>query len=663
MAGLAVFVAAVWLAAYVPGRLFLAAVRVAPSRLDGLVLSLAVGLPAATAAYGLCAAAGAPGLFRLWPAAALGALGAALWARRRRGGVLVDLTRPQRSAAWPAAVAAAALLPLWASPIYFKNLVRGADGSVSYYALTDVALHVSLARELSHTVPPQLPFLPGVPASYHYGMDLLAAAFTPFGLDVQDLVVRYVPALLTAFVALAVFCGARAVLSSQAGAALVAFLVMFGEDLSFLPGLLTRSREQWAVYFFGMPTTLSLYMLNPMLPAVGLLFAALLCLQRALASDRGGWLACTAAVVAALVSCKVFVAVQLLGALGVAAAAYALVHRRLAPLGAFAAALAGVVPQLWGMWSRNAARIGIFLDPWPYVPAALMRMGLGETALAHGAKAAYDGQWSVGAAAAFAAALLAYLALTFGARCAGALAWARSLWPAPDTALRFTLAVLVGGGPVLSLVLAVGPNGYPRQLYYNDAAWFLLVSKHVAWLFAVGAVLAIGPRRARIAAAAALVALSLPSTAQLLAHRAAEPLARLSPQEAAAFDFLRREARPREVCLAQQDVAQALLVFAPCRALSLAIFPHSFLAPADQTRLRGLRDDFWRDWRGDPEHGRAARVRWDLLTELHADYVVAYRPREGDAPALAAGEGAGARALEPRFTNELFAVYRVAPAR
>ena len=548
------------------------------------------------------------------------------------------------------------MAPLWASPLYFRNLARAPDGGSSFYALADVVLHVSLASELTHTVPPQIPFLPGAPASYHYGMDLLAASFTPFGLEPRDLVVRYVPLLLASFVVLAVFCGARAILGSAPGGALVAFLVMFGEDISFVPGLLLRSPELWAIHFFGMPSTVSLYLLNPMLPAVGLLFVTLLCLERYLSSGRGGWLVCTAVVAAALVSCKVFVAAQLLGALGVAACAYGLLHRRFAPLRAFAAVLVAVAPQLWGMWSRNAGRVGVFLDPWPYVPAALVRAGLGESAFLRLVGAGYAGEWSPWAACAFATALLAYLLLTFGARSAGFMAWARSLWPAPGSALPFLLAIIVLSGPVLSLLLDIGPNGYPRREYYNDAVWFFVVSKHVAWIFAVGAVLRVGAPRARAVAIVALIALSVPSTLQVLARWAAEPMPRMSPAEVAMLDFLRRDVRPGQVCLATEEVAQAVLVSAPCRALALGVYAHSFLSPQEQTRLRGRRDAFWRDWRGEPSGGPPRGVRWDLLSELGVDYVIAVRPRDGDAPTLAGP--AGAAALEPRFANELFSVFR-----
>ena len=45
------------------------------------------------------------------------------------------------------------------------------------------------------------------------------------------------------------------------------------------PGFLHGQGVPWATAYFGMPTIVSLYMLNPMLPALGVLAAVLLCLR------------------------------------------------------------------------------------------------------------------------------------------------------------------------------------------------------------------------------------------------------------------------------------------------------------------------------------------------------------------------------------------------
>ena len=76
-------------------------------------------------------------------------------------------------------------------------------------------MHLSIANELSHTVPPQVPTLTGWPLSYHYAFDLPAALFHAHaGLDTLDLTVRYIPTLFLFMTTLAVFCFSRRWLGS-----------------------------------------------------------------------------------------------------------------------------------------------------------------------------------------------------------------------------------------------------------------------------------------------------------------------------------------------------------------------------------------------------------------------------------------------------------------
>ncbi len=123
------------------------------------------------------------------------------------------------------------------------------------------------------------------------------------------------------------------------------------------------------------------------------------------------------------------------------------------------------------------------------------------------------------------------------------------------------------------------------------------------------------------------------------------------------LDFLQRETRPGQVCLATEDVAQAILATVPCRTLALDVYAHSFLSPQEQARLRALRDGFWRAWRG--ENGVGRQVRWESLSALGADYLIVVRPRDGDAPALGNPADPAAPALELRFQNQLFSAFRI----
>ena len=101
------------------------------------------------------------------------------------------------------------------------------------------------------------------------------------GLSTVDLTVRFVPTLLLALSMLSVFCFSRSWLASGYFGAFVVFLVFFGEDLSFIPGLLLGENVDRSLRYFSVPPAMLFpwFYTNPILPAVGLLFAGLLCLR------------------------------------------------------------------------------------------------------------------------------------------------------------------------------------------------------------------------------------------------------------------------------------------------------------------------------------------------------------------------------------------------
>ena len=143
-----------------------------------------------------------------------------------------------------AGIVALGVIALAFLPIYYTNLTSQADGTMRVYPVPDVLFHIALANELTHTIPPQAPHFAGHPLAYHYAMDLVVAMFAKAtGLSTVDLTVRFVPTLLLALSMLSVFCFSRNWLGSGYFGALVVFLVFFGEDLSFIPGLLLRRKR------------------------------------------------------------------------------------------------------------------------------------------------------------------------------------------------------------------------------------------------------------------------------------------------------------------------------------------------------------------------------------------------------------------------------------
>lgn len=617
------FLIALFALVYLPGKALLDRVRPKAEPLEDLALSLGLGLIASSAFYWIAAALGQPRLAPLLAPLSAGAL----LARRGRAW---NVARPDWHHAALVGLVVAACAPLALLPVYYNNLDHLPGGLLTYCPWPDAILHLSVANALTRQVPPDVPFLPGVPLRYHYGMDLLAAMLSQgAGLDVGDLTVRFVPTLLLALLVLATFCFARAFLGSAPAALLLALLVLFGDDLAWLPGLLLGSPEPWSVHFFGMPAVMSLYGLNPMLPALALLFLALLSLLRFNRERSRGWLIVGGVLLAATAAYKVFTAAQALAALGLTAAVHALRFRERQAAAAFALAAGLALPLVAAISVGVGPRTLVRIEPWPYVPAALIRSGLFDTWLGRQTDALLGRGLltPVTLAAFFGVAVPLYLAATFGARLMGLGRLVRALRPQPGEPLRLLLAVFVLLGPALALVLAITPATYPPRLRYNEAAWFLVQSKFLAWVFAVEALLRVarsGARRGALLTAAVLLS-SLPSTVQYFAYQVSIPQTRwLGPQETELLSFV-RGLPPGQVAWARSEVGEALIALTPCRASVFTVHPFYFLGAAELELQRSRLAEFWSAW-------REGRLRRDLVEAYGASLIVVDKEQDGAGP-------------------------------
>jgi hypothetical protein len=637
------FLAVLFVLIYLPGRLTLRVLQLAPSPLEGIGLSLALGLPVVTVAYWACAYGGRPRLVWSLPVAAVLVTLCPRFRFRRCG------WRPRYAHAALVLVAVLVLVPCVSSPLYFQNLIR-ADGTRTAYLLADVVAHVSIASELTHAVPPQNPFLPDRPLVYHYGIHLLAAAFAAFGLSVPDLMARFLPVLFLGFTVLGSFALARRWLGSEGWAVLAALLVISGEDFSFLGGPHAGLSQTWASYFFEMPTVISLYLMNPMLPALGVLMVVLLCLERFLATEERSWLVAVLFLAPVLAVYKVFAAAHLLLGLGATAVVYAILYRRWAAMVATAAIGCVVVPPVLAM-SAGYHGLDLALHPWPYVTDAIVRLGLRWTWVGQQALAFQRGEYRLlPILGFFGIALPGYLVLALGARSLGIAVWFRGLRPARGEAFRFLMAAFVLTGIVLAMIVSATAAGYPRRAFGNNACWFFVQSKYLMWLFALEPLRHLR-RGAAILAAGLLLALSLPSAVHFHVLQAQQRPSPLEPQLAEAVDFLNREVRPGETCLAREGAAQVILVWTKCHALALGIFPSSYLSPAALEVVTQAREEFWRRWREEPN-----RLPDETLATWRVDYVVTELSSDGKPAVTPAGANV---TLEPRFSNAEYAIYRV----
>jgi ABC-type multidrug transport system fused ATPase/permease subunit len=621
-----------------PGRLLVRWWRLPLSPVEHITLSALLGMVATSFLYGVVAWLRIPDLLWLWILA--GVLGLVrevrpILARLRNG-----MPPPGMTHALLLLVLCAAWLPFYFIPFYYQNLAWTHRGGLTYAVTADFLLHTSVAAELTHTFPAQVPFMAGERLSYHIGMDLVAVVLNRYGgVSIADLVARFCPTLFVTVDVLAVFCLARRFLGSGGAGVAAAFLAVLGDDLSFIPDALRHSRGIWCAHSFQAPTVFSLYFVNPMAMAHGLLFASLFCLHRSLEDRRWGWIAAAALCSAALIQTKVFVFVLLVLALGVVLVVGLVAFRRPAFLAQLAGMCLAALPLALYLFVANQ---GAGRFTWSF-----------SSGLREYVKPAFlEANWrfletypAVG--------LVVYLALTYGFRVLGLRALVRALAPSREHLGPFLLAVFVVLGPLLSLTTSVAPRDAPH--YYNNAIWFLVASKYVCTLFAVGALVWLWRRTRRVGRAviALLVAVaSLPATVQYVvaASRRYEVL-ELSPSIMATIGFLNREARAGQVAVSPFDAP--LLAVTGIRVPFFPVFADSFAAGEVIATRRQDLATFWNAW----EKGE---VREDLVARSRTDWIVSLR--RSVPGSLSERDRIALRTLrlERVYANQDFVVHRVA---
>jgi len=618
------FLVAVAMLAYAPGRLALRTLgrRLHPT--EEATLSLVLGLILSGCVYWLLGFIGAARYFPCWPPLATAILAWVLWTDRkgpepaRKGRFFRAPSGWDRSHAALAVVLLLGAAVLAALPQYYANLTWRPDGCMRAYPVEDVFFHLAIANELTHSIPPQAPMFAGYPLSYHAGADLMVAMFSnPTGIDTRDLALRFVPTLFLALSMLSVFCFSRSWLRSGLFAALATFLVFFGEDFSFIPGLLLRSPLNWSADFFEVPSVLSLFYHNGILPGVGLLFAGLFCLQGYLRERRIPWLLFSAVIFASLVDVKFFTAVQLACSLGLAAVVSAVCCRDGRLMRAAGATALLMAPPLLAVIVRNrqGASEEILLRPFPYLQVAMSAM---------------MPQVHLGTGAGFlGVALPLFLLGSLGLRVIGIGSMVGALGhPSGEHGMRFLLAVFVVGGIAVALTCQVVPRDVVAP--YNNSVWFFAAAKYVFWLFAVE-VLQRWYRRAtekgwnqaamKLAFVIPSLGLSVPSSLQNfryfinVQHSASSTS--FSRTEVGAARFLAREASPGDVVLCGADMFEPVVSLTQCR---VPVAPYAdYLVPEAAYRERLEEQQiFWEDW-------KAGIARVDILARLNVRYLVAPR--------------------------------------
>jgi hypothetical protein len=661
-AGACVFTLAVIVVAYLPGKILLVWLKRKLGLLEDISLSCSLGLLISGLVYWLVAFFRQPHFYILWPAIVIAVI---VFLRLRSQMSLLAWWYPaaerneegegkfkrDRAGLALLAVIALGVTMLALLPQYYTNLTMRSDGTMRVHAVPDAFLHLAVANELTHSIPPQAPVFAGHPLSYHYGMDLVIALFAnATGLNTPDLLLRFAATLFLVLSMLNVYCFARDWFRSGYFAVLVVFLIFFGEDFSFIPGLLLGRKADWSANFFSVPTVLSLFYTNAMLPALGLLFAGLFCLQRYLRDRAAAWLFLCALLFVALTEVKLFTAAHIMCGLGIGAIVYRLFFKTSDLLKVAALTAALTLPLVLSIFwhNKSGAVFSTTFAPWPYISIAMSALGMGG--------------WFTNVAAFTAIALPLFLAGCLGLRLIGIPAILTTLfWPRREQALRFVLAVFVVLGIVITLTCRIVP--IDAENAYNNSVWFFAQSKYVAWIFAAEALQRLYRRFVLRGAPPVLVAsglgaltmgLSVPATIQHFAlgmgpyriygQVVTKGLHGYSRDVLGMIDYLTKHAQPGDVVLADKDMLGPVLALTRSR-VPVGYFS-LYLVSRDEFKRRTLAErSFWAAW-------RSKKVRIEFLNEVHVSYIVVDK-RSNSVPAPLPA------AISEVFANSECAVFRV----
>jgi hypothetical protein len=166
-----------------PGMLWLRLLRGRPAHIaEDLTLGLAVGYVAEIATYVAARWIGAPMLFLLWPLSTLALFVAIPGLRRhwRGSGVRAPLAW-----SWSLAAMLGFVLIYSVQTVFVSQHLSGTDTPY-----VDMPFHLALIGELRNHVPPQMPYVTGVPLAYHWFFYAEAAA-TSWATGIEPVTLLY----------------------------------------------------------------------------------------------------------------------------------------------------------------------------------------------------------------------------------------------------------------------------------------------------------------------------------------------------------------------------------------------------------------------------------------------------------------------------------------
>jgi hypothetical protein len=368
----------------------------------------------------------------------------------------------------------------------------------------DTLFHIGMVRSLLSSYPPELLSSSGVTVAYHAGYHLQVAAWARFfGIDVIDGIYRVGEVWSIGLLMLTAFLLGRRFTRSDTGGMTTAVLI-FGAGLGFFFSSAPHA-DWWSLLFMDV-TLVSVFLPNPLLPALPLLFVGLACLDDYLEGGDKRALVGSALGLIPLVFIKVFLGAQILGA--VALAAVLVRAKRLRHAGIFLClvSLFLMVPVLLA-GSGNTA---VGLRPLEIVRYSMEKLGWEEAVRAL-TDIGNNVVWAIVATGAW---FIGFL----GLRLVGLRALLRDV-SHPRVSVRTPMAYATLMGFFAALIFRIAPaeaTGLSRLEAINDVVWFAAGSGILLWYWTAETVYSFARRSTRrvLVAVAGVLFVALPCTVQ-----------------------------------------------------------------------------------------------------------------------------------------------------
>ena len=548
--------------------------------------------------------------------------------------------RRKRSFGWPRAarIALATLLVVLFVPYFLTtgSLYRiDANGTMllDRALQTDVLFHLGVIHSLESAYPPSLLSLSGQPIGYHVGYHLQLAAWARyFGISAFDGLIRVATVWQVALLVASAFMLARR-FTERLSAHVVAPVLVFGAGFGF--AFFFRPSVDWWSLVFMDATLVSIFLSNPLLPALPLLFAGLSLFDDYTRGSGRGVLVGSVVCIAFMLVVKMFLGAQVLAAMGIAA----IVSWRDARMRvAFVALALASLPLLAHTFlAAGGSNTSIGLRPLEIVRYSMEKLDWNAAIQALASVGRFE--LSVGAWALAAVATLTWGVGFLGVRLVGLGACVKDLWRGA-TPLRRTMAWFVAIGFPLALVFRIAPSeseGLSRLESQNDVLWFATASGVLLWFWTADAL-------RRSSATVIVILLALTATVQHFVYAASLEPDRIAASRVRSAQAAGMLSGPDAIWLDPLDRSRpSLLPYISGRAVvydPYVGYDYMFVGRDEIAYRRHAVAQFWSS--GDPAY-RA----W-MLDHFDVDFVW----EQG-------GDVAPLRGLEPIYSDEAEHLYRV----